>query len=498
MLPVRNAEASIGGWIASVEQFADAVVALDDGSTDETANRLLEYPLVREVLRNPVRDSYAGWDDAGNRQKLVDAVDVVAPTPQSRVWIVQLDADERISSDDATALRAFLLRDADPACAYLLRCYRMIDDEFHFDRRENWAGRVFAYQRGTRLPTNALHFVPLPVAISSAQYRRTTIRIQHFGNATEKLRAARFDKYTEADPDRQHQKSYDHLLDPPSKPRPWLGRAPHLPLLLHGRPPGRGDQNLPTTVEFLVWIDGKMNFLNEMERSKSEYVGFVNSPFRANDSIVEAFSRAAPNAAMVHISGPTWKVPGQRLLRLLERSIDVGPGDHPEWVRGRPPVCHVFRRDVLDFVLREEPWLTTLSEVTDSMWARGFGVSEAANVKFEVDGKSPKSEAGLRDRARERGAAHGRRLLEDRDESGAAGELTKSFGLRAGARSLRCLLRTIDFGLSPGLKLKTVTTRLALLPVLAAVVALEQRSGHAEIVRNATLGHRVRSPAVTK
>ena len=38
------------GWLESARRFADAVVALDDGSTDETAFILADDPLVRILL----------------------------------------------------------------------------------------------------------------------------------------------------------------------------------------------------------------------------------------------------------------------------------------------------------------------------------------------------------------------------------------------------------------------------------------------------------------
>jgi glycosyltransferase involved in cell wall biosynthesis len=37
LLPVRNGEADLPGYLAAVAGVADAVVALDDGSTDRTA-----------------------------------------------------------------------------------------------------------------------------------------------------------------------------------------------------------------------------------------------------------------------------------------------------------------------------------------------------------------------------------------------------------------------------------------------------------------------------
>ena len=68
LLPVRNGGAHLDGWLASVERFADVVLAVDDGSTDDTRTRLQASPLVARVLTNPIRPSYHGWDDAAESE----------------------------------------------------------------------------------------------------------------------------------------------------------------------------------------------------------------------------------------------------------------------------------------------------------------------------------------------------------------------------------------------------------------------------------------------
>ena len=123
LLPARNAAADLPDWLAGVRGWVDAVVALDDGSTDETGELLAADPLVRVVLRNPRRESYAGWDDAANRNRLLAAAGELEPE-----WVLSLDADERIPRDDARALRDFVDTDALPGLAYGLRHYRQWGD----------------------------------------------------------------------------------------------------------------------------------------------------------------------------------------------------------------------------------------------------------------------------------------------------------------------------------------------------------------------------------
>jgi hypothetical protein len=221
LLPARNAAVHVDDWLASAGALADAVIALDDGSEDDTAALLRAHPLVARVLENPRRSCYAGWDDAANRARLLDAARELDPA-----WIMQLDADERMSTDDAAALRTFVLEGADPAFAYAFRVYRMIGDRRTYDAdHEQWVCRCFAYHPTHRLPTTRLHFVAVPTAFPSDRRRRTTFRIQHLAGLTADDRRHQFDKYREVDPDHRFQDGYEHLLREPTAVRPWPLRS---------------------------------------------------------------------------------------------------------------------------------------------------------------------------------------------------------------------------------------------------------------------------------
>jgi len=223
LLPVRNAAGDIPDWLVSVAHFADAVVALDDGSTDDTAALLRDDPLVARVLTNPRRDGYAGWDDSANRNRLLAAAAELQPR-----WIMQLDADERMSADDARALREFLLHDADPTCAYFMPVYRMVEDLDHYATDAVVVGRGFAFAPGQRFSEDRFHFVAVPTAIPRDRWVRTTFRIQHLGALTAEHRRRRYEKYQEVDPDCLFQGTYEHLIEDPRVVRRWPPRSPFL------------------------------------------------------------------------------------------------------------------------------------------------------------------------------------------------------------------------------------------------------------------------------
>lgn len=226
LLPARNCAEDLPGYLHSVSRFADAVVALDDGSTDETRSVLAAHPFVRIILSNPRRVGYGGWNDSANRNRLLAAAAELNPE-----WILSLDADERIDPEDAAALREFIESEEPARCGYLLRVLRMIGDLWSYDQSDLWVGRLFSYEPGQRFPSERLHFVPLPTSIPRDRWLRTTVRIQHLAGMTEERRRARFQKYLEADPKRAYQRTYDHLLTRPGSLHRWERRPACLPVV---------------------------------------------------------------------------------------------------------------------------------------------------------------------------------------------------------------------------------------------------------------------------
>jgi glycosyltransferase involved in cell wall biosynthesis len=224
LLPARNAEHDVPGYLKSASRVCDAVVALDDGSTDSTADLLEEAPLVEILLRNPRRRTYDAWDDAANRNRLLRAAAALDPA-----WIVSLDADERIQADDAAALRDFLAKDALPGCAYGFQHFQMWGDGCAATLSLIY--RLFAFRPGQSFPSRRLHFNPVPVDIPRSAWVPTTIRVQHFGSASESRLRERRAKYQQADPEGAYATGSGGLDAAPDKVVAWAPRPPDLPVL---------------------------------------------------------------------------------------------------------------------------------------------------------------------------------------------------------------------------------------------------------------------------
>jgi glycosyltransferase involved in cell wall biosynthesis len=250
LLPVRNGAQDLPGWLEGVRGLADVVVALDDGSTDATGELLRADPLVAQVLHEPRRPTAAGWNDAENRQRLLDAAGALAPR-----WVLFLDADERIPPADAVALRAALeAGELDPSCAFSFRVHRMLGPDT-FDRDDLWVTRLFAWRAGQRLPPVRLHLVPVPEDIPATRRRRTTVRICHLASTTEARRRDRHRKYAQADPFGVYQADYGRLLAPPGVARRLEPRPPHLPVLPERADASADDLDAPALSAIVIARD---------------------------------------------------------------------------------------------------------------------------------------------------------------------------------------------------------------------------------------------------
>ena len=341
LLPARNCEKDLPGYFESVSRFADAVVALDDGSTDGTKKVLQAHPLVQVLLSNPVRENYVGWDDAENRNRLLAAVGPLCPQ-----WIISLDADERLSQDDAPALVEFIRDGAISGVAYGFLIHRMIDNLDTYDESSLWVYRLFSYREGQHFPRTKLHFVPVPTDIPRGHWAKTTLRIQHLSSLTEERRTARYQKYREADPDCTFQNNYQHLLNPPTNLKVWSKRIPDQPIVLWG---SRHERIRAHILEHRCYVEkldpcrpilsvivisqndrGRiqevMQALVQQKLEQSFEIIFVNS---GTDGTAEFVQQRYPEVRVIHLSEPA--LPGKARnagLQVARGDYVTFPGSH--------------------------------------------------------------------------------------------------------------------------------------------------------------------------
>ncbi|MGH2710774.1 MAG: glycosyltransferase family 2 protein [Actinomycetota bacterium] len=232
LLPARNAAADLPGYMESASRFCDAIVALDDGSTDDTRRILEQSRFVQILLTNPPRRRFHGWHDGVNRNRLLLAASELDPD-----WIISIDADERLDPTDAAAFRGFIETDALPGCAYGLQHFRMWGPR-QFDPHFTWIYRLFAFEPGQAFPNRRLHFNPVPTSIPRPRWVRTTIRVQHLGADDEVRQLERLEKYRDVDPAGEYTTDQGGLGKAPAGDLPrWRARSPNDPILY----PARGE-----------------------------------------------------------------------------------------------------------------------------------------------------------------------------------------------------------------------------------------------------------------
>jgi glycosyltransferase involved in cell wall biosynthesis len=337
LLPARNAAADLPGYFESAARFCDAVVALDDGSTDETRELLEESPLVKVLLTNPRRDDFRGWDDAANRNRLLEAAGALNPG-----WIISIDADERIDPLDAAALHDFLESDALPGCAYGFQVFPMQGDLEHYSPRALWVYRLFAYEPGQSFPGKRLHFVPVPTSIPRTAWVETTLRIQHLGGLTAERRRARFRKYREADPNNQYQSDYTSLLrDLSADLRRWQPRSPDLHVLHAAASREASDSREPDAPELSAIVISRDDE-KRIARTVASVVGqSCPEPFEVivvtsgTDRTAEIVRENFPEVTLVELPRPA--LPGEARnagLSVARGTYVSFPGSHVELPQG--------------------------------------------------------------------------------------------------------------------------------------------------------------------
>ena len=214
LLQARNEERRLRGWLASIAPAVDAIVALDDGSEDRTAEILHAHPKVVRVLCNPQGKP---WDERGNQVALVKAA------REHGDWALAVDADERVEAGFAAragTLVADAAREGIDCFCFSLR--ELWGDRHHYRADGEW-GRKTRYRlfrndpAHRRFDPRPLHrfWMPMEIAFNiEARGRHSGFNLYHLSMIEERDRMARVERYERLDPDHRYQSiGYRYLVD---------------------------------------------------------------------------------------------------------------------------------------------------------------------------------------------------------------------------------------------------------------------------------------------
>lgn len=225
IVAIRDEFPQLDGLLANIAPQVDGIVALDDGSTDGSAEHLAAHPAVLEVLSiDPSRPS---WADVENHRRLV-----AAALQHGAEWIVSVDADERLERDFRARAERVIRRGARLGLdGYAVRFRELWDDDRHWRADGVWGAktqaRLFAARpdhafdlrpfHGTKAPLQAARWGRVPVA---------DLTIYHLGMVVPTDRAARRARYERLDPQAAAQPGlgYAYLTDERGLRRRRVGR----------------------------------------------------------------------------------------------------------------------------------------------------------------------------------------------------------------------------------------------------------------------------------
>lgn len=220
LLVVRNEMRFLPGWFENVLPHVDGVVALDDGSTDGSADFIASQPGVLELIRVPPREPHV-WEDGLNHRHVIEAALRHQPD-----WMLGIDADERLEREFRTRAEAEIQRaEKKGYAAYSVHLRELWDSPRTYRADGAWGkklrARLFKNVPGLAFDLRKLHGQWAPrngfrvlLGIIPLGYPTADLILYHLRMIDARDREARRDRYNQLDPDRRFQREgYDYLTD---------------------------------------------------------------------------------------------------------------------------------------------------------------------------------------------------------------------------------------------------------------------------------------------
>jgi glycosyltransferase involved in cell wall biosynthesis len=211
---VKNGADTLPQSLAATRRFADAIVVLDDGSTDATAEICKRHEAVSCYEYQTL-----AFDERRDRNRILELAARFDPD-----WVISIDADEVFEMERERAQR--LMHLSDPHIQALgFHWYTFWDPAHTYFRADGAFGqtngfRMYRWAPGQSIvlgTPEGLHCGNIPQFAEGA-HRFTNVRVRHLGYDSDEKRQAKFRFYREVDGNPQEylvgSKDYSHLVSP--------------------------------------------------------------------------------------------------------------------------------------------------------------------------------------------------------------------------------------------------------------------------------------------
>ncbi len=213
LLPFRDEMRFLPDLFANLEGQVDGVVALDDGSTDESRALVESQPLL-VALRSVPPGAQDEIEDGKNQSALLDAAWDHDPD-----WLLGIDADERLERDFRRRAEAEIEAAQAAGHGALWVPFRELWGSRGTMRMDGVWGQkrkacLFAADRASHFERRRLHSIWAPWPPANGEYPTADLRLYHLRMISPEDRLARTERYRRVDPDRVWQEAgYDYLVD---------------------------------------------------------------------------------------------------------------------------------------------------------------------------------------------------------------------------------------------------------------------------------------------
>lgn len=214
IIAARNESRFLPGFLSHVGPYVDGIIALDDGSTDETHAIMAAHRHVASVLSSP-EPRFAHEHETLNRHRLLTEAQRLGAA-----WVLCGDADERFEQGFLERIRRQMF--LGNLFGRVIRSFQLVnlwnsDDHYRDDGRcaPRRSPRMFRLPKSiSPRPENQMHRPWYPPELDGCRHASIKYNLYHLRMIDRADREARWRKFTEIDPDNAHQAiGYDHLID---------------------------------------------------------------------------------------------------------------------------------------------------------------------------------------------------------------------------------------------------------------------------------------------